>query len=284
MDAAKKSGQRGLLVYSQEIDRAARALDGRIRELRRAIAEQQLRVVYQPMYDLATGRLAGAEALVRWSHPERGPVPADEFIALAEDADLIVDIDTFVVERVSADSRRWHDAGLPQVRLSANVSAHTLESGRLAPLVRSVLDVARPPRLELEITESVAFRDFAFARDTIAELRSMGLGIAIDDFGTGYSMLARLRRLTFDALKIDREFVQDPSAGSLVASMISMGHALGARIQAEGVETREQLEFLRSHGCDEGQGFLLGRPMEARAFAGVLRGAGAAVAPETDAA
>lgn len=239
-----------------------------------AIEEGNLVVYYQPSVDLSTGRIVGAEALVRWMDPVRGLVPPDDFIPVAERSDLIVAIGDWVLASTCEQMERWRQADLPPITVAVNVSARQLRHGiaqRVATALRSTgLD---PSSLVLELTESATVDDIDLVAVTLGEVRSMGVRWAIDDFGTGYCGLSYLSRLPVDALKIDKSFVQGHTAAdqTIVSAIVALGHSLGMTIVAEGVETETQLAHLQSLQCDRAQGYLFGRPMPAAEFEAALR-------------
>ena len=241
-------------------------------ELRLAIATGQLRVLYQPILDLQRGEVSGVEALVRWKHPLRGLLPPDEFIGVAERTGLVADIDSWVLSAACRQVRAWHDEGARDLTVSVNLSGRDLDMGReLVALINSELhsNRTRPEWLEVELTESTALHDQQEVKTLLDEVRELGVRIAIDDFGTGYSMLDRIRDLPVDRIKIDRTFVRRATGigSTLLKSVIGMARALELSVTAEGVETDEQLEFLREHECDKAQGFLIGRPAPPRLLA-----------------
>lgn len=245
-------------------------------QLRRAVDEQQLQVFYQPKLCLRTGRLDSAEALVRWHHPQRGMVAPGEFIGLAEETGLISAIGEFVLRKACWQACEWQRQGMAPIRVSVNLSVHQLRQGKLVSLVRQVLEETglSPQWLELELTESQLLDSVEHIITTFQQLRDLGVKLAIDDFGTGYSSLSYLRRFPVDYVKIDRAFISGLGDGTedaaIIQAIISMAHSLGLKVVAEGVENQSQLEFLRSHGCDEVQGYLISRPIEATAMAGIL--------------
>jgi len=254
-------------------------------QLRKAIEAGQLEVFYQPKLDLTLDSLQAAEALVRWRHPQRGLVSPAEFIPLAEETGLIVPIGEFVLRRAAGQAREWQLMGLGDIRVSVNVSVHQLRQGNLTTLVRCVLDeTGLPPHLlELELTESQLLDNVESVLHTLNQLRQLGVKLAIDDFGTGYSSLSYLKRLPVDYLKIDRTFVrdvtQDGEDAAITRAIIAMAHSLELKVVAEGVEEQQQLDFLKSQGCDEIQGFLISRPVEAVQFASLLREQEMMIAP-----
>src|SRR5690606_15336236 len=237
----------------------------------------QLEAFYQPKLDLSLDSLQAAEALVRWRHPERGLVSPAEFIPLAEETGLIGAIGEFVLRRAANQACEWRDMGLGDIRVSVNVSVHQLRQGNLTTLVQGVLEETGLPAhlLELELTESQLLDNVESVLHTLNQLRLLGVKLAIDDFGTGYSSLSYLKRFPVDYLKIDRTFVRDLTEhgedAAITRAIIAMAHSLELKVVAEGVEEQQQLDFLKSQGCDEIQGFLISRPVEAQPFATLLR-------------
>ncbi|WP_083685501.1 putative bifunctional diguanylate cyclase/phosphodiesterase [Massilia putida] len=244
--------------------------------LRHALGNGELILHYQPKFEIGSTRLVGAEALVRWRHPVRGMVPPIEFIPLAESTGLIVQVGEWVLEQACAQAAIWQRAGLPPFRLAVNVSAREFTPslpGRVAETLRRYrLDAHW---LELEITESTLMHDIEHVIAIMDRISALGVALSLDDFGTGYSSLSYLKRFPIDTLKIDRSFTtgipQDPSDCAIASTIIGMGRKLGHRVIAEGVETVEQLEFLRQAGCDEVQGYLYGKPLPAYEFEKSLR-------------
>jgi EAL domain-containing protein (putative c-di-GMP-specific phosphodiesterase class I) len=236
--------------------------------LRRALTRHELRVVYQPTIDLASGRIVGVEALLRWEHPERGQLVPAEFMDVAEETGLIVPIGAWVVDQACRQAQRWHTtADGDELFVSVNLSSRQLESAALIEDIASVLKstAIEPGRLGLEITESVVMRDPEASTTALRALKDLGVRLAVDDFGTGYSSLAYLRRFPVDLLKVDQAFVdglgRDPEDSAIVAAVVSLAHTLGMKAIAEGVETAEQLHELRALGCDMAQGFYMARPL-----------------------
>jgi diguanylate cyclase (GGDEF)-like protein/PAS domain S-box-containing protein len=244
--------------------------------LRRALGHSQLRLYYQPKYALTSGRIIGAEALVRWQHPELGMVPPDQFIPLAEATGLIVQVGEWVLETACAQAQEWKLAGLPPVPLAVNVSAREF-TGALPRRVSETL--ARyglePAWLELEITESTLMHNIERVIGIMDQITALGVALSLDDFGTGYSSLSYLKRFPIDTLKIDRSFTtgipSDTNDCAIASTIISIARQLNHKVIAEGVETAEQLEFLKSAGCDEVQGYLFSRPLPADQFESILR-------------
>jgi EAL domain-containing protein (putative c-di-GMP-specific phosphodiesterase class I) len=231
---------------------------------------------YQPKVELATGRISGTEALLRWKHPIRGLVPPKEFIPLAEETGLIVPIGEWVLATACAQTKVWQDEGHANISVAVNLSARQFGDPMLLPkLTRIIRDSGlHPSMLELEITESMVMSHGESAVAVLESLKSIGVQIALDDFGTGYSSLAYLKRFPIDTLKIDRSFIQDIPADSddkkITRAIIAMAHSMRLKVVAEGVETAEQLSFLRTQRCDAVQGYILYRPLAAEAVAEVL--------------
>ncbi len=245
------------------------------RELRGATTRGQLVVHYQPLVSFSDGALAGAEALVRWQHPERGLIPPGVFIPIAEELGIIGEIGEWVLRQACRQVASWDAAGIQVPRVAVNLSAQQLDRGDLATIVRSALEAAgvAPERLELEMTESMAVRRPELSAATLAELRGMGVDIAMDDFGTGLSSLGQLKRIPMDRLKIDLSFVRDigvdAASDAIIRATIAFAGSLGLSTVAEGVERADQARFLAEAGCDVAQGYLYGRPMPADEFPGV---------------
>ncbi|HLB14080.1 MAG TPA: PAS domain S-box protein [Burkholderiales bacterium] len=281
MYRAKDSGRGGYCFYTTEMNRRSDARLVLEADLRRAVEREEFVLVYQPKVELATGRVCGAEALLRWRHPERGMVSPTDFIPVLEDTGLIVPVGEWVVRAACRQLRAWQDARLKPVPVAVNVSArqfHTRDlDRRIIELVeREGVD---PQLLEVELTESYLVQDPEHAIGLLRRLREAGVAISIDDFGTGYSSLAYLTRFPVSALKVDRQFVRGATAAgsdaAIVRAVIDMAHNLGFVVVAEGVETEAQVEFLRHHRCDQAQGFHFARPMPPDELAKLLRAAAA---------
>jgi EAL domain-containing protein (putative c-di-GMP-specific phosphodiesterase class I) len=234
---------------------------------------------YQPQIDLVTGAISSVEALVRWQQPGRGLLFPAQFLPIAEESGMIIPIGRWVLEEACRQTREWLDAGLRAVPVAVNISSAEFRSERFLERVRSALNrTGLDPRyLELELTEGVLMHHAESAAHALHELKALGVRIAVDDFGTGYSSLSYLTRFPIDALKLDQSFVRDigvnPADAIVVKAVISMGRSLKHRVIAEGVETPEQLAFLRGLNCDEGQGYYFSRPLPAPEFAKLLKGA-----------
>ena len=267
--------------HSYQFFRAAmtvRAVERQLIEegLRLALEEQQFALHYQPKIDLITGQITGAEALLRWAHPTRGPIPPLQFIPIAEDTGLIQPIGRWVLHEACRQARAWVDAGLPALTMAVNVSAIEIRTDRFLDTVIDILEETGldPGLLELELTESVLMKHAESAASILKSLRGKGVQLAIDDFGTGYSSLSYLRKFPIDALKIDRSFIHQvtsaPEESRIITAVIGLGRSLNLRVVAEGVETQEELSFLQSHRCDEAQGYYFSRPVAAESFAALL--------------
>ncbi|MGG2399433.1 putative bifunctional diguanylate cyclase/phosphodiesterase [Pseudomonas sp. SH1-B] len=266
---AKSSGREGYAFYVQELTDYARQRVELASSLRHALDNGELRVYYQPLHDLHDGRQVGMEALVRWQHPQRGLIPPAEFIPIAEDNGMIGVIDTWVLEQACRQMVRWNAEGKSLNFVAVNVSSRLFSRGELDQKVTGVLAATGLPsrQLELEVTESAIMEDPDAALRLLTSLRALGVRLAIDDFGTGYSSLARLKRLPVDKLKIDQSFVyglpEDSEDAAIARAVIALGHSLGLKVLAEGIEEPCQVDFLRSLGCDYGQGYHFGKPLPA---------------------
>jgi diguanylate cyclase (GGDEF)-like protein len=274
MHRAKADGGDGYRLCTPEMNRRAAERLRLEEDLRAALAREEISLRYQPVYRLSDGALSGFEALARWNHGGRD-VPAETFVSLAEEARLILPIGRFVLASACLEAARWPERnGKPTV--AVNLSAWQLREPRIADEVARVLEAAKlaPSRLMLEITERVAVQDAELTARVLAQLRGMGVYIALDDFGIGYSSLAYLHKFPVDAIKIDRTFVQElkpgSRGGSIVTAIVALAHALKLKVIAEGVETEEQAVFLRTHGCDEAQGYRWRGPLEAREARGLV--------------
>jgi diguanylate cyclase (GGDEF)-like protein/PAS domain S-box-containing protein len=278
MQHAKHLGGNNFQFYTESLQASTLERLQLENQLRKAIEERQLKVFYQPKLCLATGRLNAAEALVRWDHPTMGRIPPSDFIGLAEETGLIGAIGEFVLRQACWQACEWQRQGLEPIRVSVNLSVHQLRQGKLVSLVRQVLEETglAPHYLELELTESQLLDSVEHIIATFQQLRDLGVKLAIDDFGTGYSSLSYLKRIPVDYVKIDQAFIRGLAEGSgdaaITRAIIAMAHGLSLKVVAEGVECPEQLEFLKAEGCDEVQGYLISRPVEAIMLAGLLRG------------
>ncbi|EGV17793.1 bifunctional diguanylate cyclase/phosphodiesterase [Thiocapsa marina] len=274
---AKAGGRSRFDFYTEDLTHSARQRVETERRLRDALAEGQLVAHYQPQVEIATGRIIGVEALVRWNDPERGLIPPGEFIPLAEETGLIGPLGEWVLHEACRQGALWMEAGIAPLVIAVNLSAYQLRQTDIVESVARVLRQTGFPadRLELELTESALMEREGDTLGVLERLRAQGIRMAVDDFGTGYSSFAYLRRFRLDLLKIDKRFIdeidQQPDARTIVDAIIAMGHALGLQVLAEGVETRSQLDILRDQGCDLFQGYLKSRPLDPDAITALLR-------------
>jgi EAL domain-containing protein (putative c-di-GMP-specific phosphodiesterase class I) len=241
-------------------------------ELRNALARNEFSLLYQPQADLQTGKIFAVEALIRWKHPELGLVTPDKFIPLAEEIGLIVPMGDWVLHEACRQNKAWQDQGMPPMSVSVNVSPRQFREKNLVSRVVHALEESglEAKYLELEITESLIMQDIDQAVHTMQELANLGIQISIDDFGTGYSSLSALKTFPVARLKIDRSFISNltnsNSDKAVTCAVISLGQKLNLKVIAEGVETTEQVSFLRDNNCDEIQGYFLSRPITSEAI------------------
>ncbi|OIN28838.1 diguanylate cyclase [Vibrio barjaei] len=269
MYLAKKNGRNGYAFYSPDLTYSS-VLHVRVQSaLHDAVEKQQLSLVYQPQYDLTNNTLIGVEALLRWNHPELGVIAPAQFIPIAEKTGLIQRIGAWVIREACEQGRRWLDQGVAFGKIAVNVSGLQLQHPNfVTKLKQKLLDTNFPAeRLEIEITESFLLIDHQLAVDTLNQIRELGIEISLDDFGTGYSSLSYLKGLPISKLKIDRSFICDVpdenDSNAIVQAIIVMGETLSLKIVAEGVENGDQVEYLRSHGCEYGQGYVFSKPVTA---------------------
>jgi len=276
MYQAKENGQQSYQFFTPAMNVRAVERQSIEESLRRALERQEFALHYQPKINLRTGQITGAEALLRWTHPIRGPISPAQFIPVAEDCGLILPIGNWVLREACQQARVWVDAGLPLGTMAVNISAIEFRDENFLDGVFAILkDTGLDPRfLELELTESVLMKHAGSTASILKTLRARGVQVAVDDFGTGYSSLSYLRKFSIDALKIDQSFVRQittvPEETTIVTAVISMGRNLKLRVVAEGVETQEQLAFLQAHQCDEAQGYYFSRPVPPHQFAKLL--------------
>lgn len=277
MYRAKESGRNGYQFFASEMNTAAIERLVLENSLRQGVERGEFVLHYQPQIDLSTGRIVGAEALVRWRHPQLGLVPPGKFIPVAEVSGLIVMIGEWVLGEACRQNRAWQDAGLPRISVAVNISAVQFRGGHIEDNVATVLtDTGLAPEwLELELTEGIVMVGAGATVETLQRISDMGVKLAIDDFGTGYSSLSYLKRFPIDRLKIDQSFIRDivtdTDDWAISSAIISMGHSLRLKVIAEGVEHVEQLEMLRRQGCDEVQGYHFSVPLPADEFALLLK-------------
>ncbi|KIH81692.1 putative bifunctional diguanylate cyclase/phosphodiesterase [Pseudomonas batumici] len=272
MRSVKEQGANDFAFYVEDLNRRAREQQSIESGIRMALERDEFVLHYQPKLDLKSGAVVGAEALIRWRHPERGLLYPAEFVPVAEDSGLIVPLSRWVLRQVCRQGRAWQDQAPGPLTLSVNVSAMDFRQHGFLDGIRQVLEETgmEPTRLELEITESVLMQNIEHTIETLKAIKALGIRLAIDDFGTGYSSLSYLQRFPIDVLKIDQSFVRDLNGDSndaaLVNAIISLGRSLNLNIIAEGVETPDQLAFLKAHDCEEGQGFYFSKAVEAETF------------------
>ncbi|WP_246070518.1 putative bifunctional diguanylate cyclase/phosphodiesterase [Paenibacillus kobensis] len=272
---AKESGRNDCMAYCEEWDEASLARLRMQHDLRKAVVNREFFLHYQPQFDMLTGKIVGVEALLRWHHPERGLIPPSQFIPLAEESGIIVQIGQWVLEEACRQNKEWQDAGLTPIPVSVNLSMRQCWQPNFPEIVASVLsNVGLEPRyLELEITESMTM-DTARLTSCLVALNELGISISIDDFGTGYSSFSYLKNFPVDRLKIDRSFVseidQDPDDAEIVAAIIAMAHNLNVQVIAEGVETAQQVHFLKLHRCEKMQGYYGSPPVTSERIAEML--------------
>jgi diguanylate cyclase (GGDEF)-like protein/PAS domain S-box-containing protein len=274
---AKDIGRDNYAFFTERMDAEIRDKLAIQNQLRGAVARDEFEVHYQPQMCLSTGAMLGAEALLRWDNAVLGKVPPNRFIPLAEEYGLVNAIGEWVLESVCAQIKLWHDEGLGDIKVSVNLSAGQFANDSTVPFVEGVLRKfgIAPDHLGLEITEGTVMGDPDKAVAALRRLKDIGVIVSLDDFGTGYSSLSYLKRFPIDVLKIDKSFVDDvttsPNDAAIAMSVISLAHNLNMRVIAEGVETREQVAFLKERGCDEMQGYFFSRPLPAEAFTALLR-------------
>ena len=272
MYRAKAQGRNNYQFYIDEMNAHANERLHMENKLRRALEREEFLLHYQPIIELGSDTVIGAEALLRWQNADELISPAD-FIPLLEETGLIVPVGEWVLNAACTQNQAWRKSGLPRLRMSVNLSARQFQGHNLARTVRRTVEETGldPQMLVLEITEGIIMEDSQYSSDALAEAGAMGIEIAMDDFGTGYSSLSYLKRFPIDVLKIDRSFIRDitddPDDATIVKAIIAMARSLRIKVVAEGVETQNQLDFLGDHGCHAVQGFLLGRPMPAEVFA-----------------
>ena len=277
MYRAKNNKRSSFAFYSPEMNQRiieTLELEG---SLRQALEREEFRLHYQPKVDLTNGRIIGCEALVRWRHPQRGMVSPSDFIPLAEDTGVIIPLGTWVLQEASRQAKGWQAQGLQDLSVAVNISRRQFREPDFVDIVERILRESglAPHLLELEITESVAMENVDTAIMTWNDLKSLGVSLSIDDFGTGYSSLSYLKQFPIHSLKIDRAFVRDiasdPNDAAIATSVIALAHTMDLEVVGEGIETEEQLRFLRERGCDMGQGYLFSRPLPAEEIVPTIR-------------
>jgi diguanylate cyclase (GGDEF)-like protein/PAS domain S-box-containing protein len=277
MYQAKAEGRNTYQIYNETMDAESRRRATILASLRKALDRGEFRLVYQPRMALADGRITGVESLLRWHSAELGEINPTVFIPLAEESGLILQIGDWVLSEALQTLKRWRSHGLNEISIGVNVSVLQLLRGNLPEQLRNLIQELGVPanRIELEVTESMVMQNAEQTTTVLNELRKLGVTLAIDDFGTGYSSLVYLKRLPIDTLKIDKEFIgdltRDPDDEAITATVITMGHSLGLNVIAEGVESEQQLSYLREQGCDEIQGFWLSVPLDAHRCLAFIR-------------
>ena len=276
MYQAKDRGRNAFQVYSPAMKQHVVERLALENDFRNALERDEFVTFFQPIVDIRNGEVIAAEALVRWQHPDRGPILPDAFIPVITDSDLIVALDEFVLRSSCAHAVAWRADGLGDLQVTVNLSARSLQRRDLVELVERLVDETGLPAdsLALEITEGAVMANMEAAVESLRRLRELGVAVSVDDFGTGYSSLSYLKRFPIDSVKIDRSFIRDvttdPNDAAIVSTIIAMGHSLNLRVIAEGVETEEQLAFLYDRGCDEFQGYLFAKPLPDADFRAVL--------------
>jgi diguanylate cyclase (GGDEF)-like protein/PAS domain S-box-containing protein len=278
MYGAKENGRNNFRFFSDEMNALAVERLTLESSLRLALAREELFLMYQPQMDVVTGTVTGLEALLRWQHPDLGLVPPDKFIRIAENSGLIVPIGEWVLRTACRQAQSWQDEGLPAVTVAVNVSAVQFRQQGFCELIRNVLHETglAPQCLELELTESLLLANAEVMLSVVEQLKAIGITLAIDDFGTGYSSFSYLRQFQVSRLKIDRSFIRDvavkPDDAAITTAIISMAKSLNLKVIAEGVEDEAQMSFLRTHHCDEIQGYYFSKPLAVKDVANKLRG------------
>jgi EAL domain-containing protein (putative c-di-GMP-specific phosphodiesterase class I) len=273
---AKKNGRNNYQFYMESLNRAATERFSMERDLNKALENEEFVLFYQPQVDLASRRIVGAEALIRWIHPLKGMIAPDTFIPIAEESGQIIDINRWVLQAACNQKRDWLHAGLKAIRVAVNLSGYKLSSQNIIGTIKEALgkDSADYQNLELEITENVLMQETRETLSTLKQIKALKLRIALDDFGTGYSSLSYLTSFPVDVIKIDRSFVMgcitEPKNLIIIKAIIAMGHSMDKRIVAEGIETEEQFSLMKALDCDEGQGYFFKHPVPAADFAEFL--------------
>jgi len=276
MYRAKNDGRGRSHFFDESLNKEVHRRSMLEQALREPTLMTQLEIVYQPQFELRTGRVSGVEALLRWEHPEHGVISPDEFIIVAERSGLILEIGTWVLRETCRQAVRWREAGVPQLTMSVNVSTMQFRTGNLPQLVAEILKETGLPGswLELEITETGIMQDMHVAAEMLMALHAQGVGLAIDDFGTGYSSLSYLRKVPVDRLKIDKSFIKDVTvsedAAVVAATIVQLARSLRLKVVAEGVETKAQADFVHQTGCEFVQGYYFAKPLRSDEIPGLL--------------
>jgi diguanylate cyclase (GGDEF)-like protein len=272
MFQAKEYGRNNFKFYEKSLNLAAIERFSLEKDLYKAIERDEFLLYYQPKIDLSTRKIVGAEALIRWLHPQKGMIPPDKFISIAEETGLIIHINKWVIKTACEQNTEWVNAGLGPVKIAVNLSGYQLARQNIIPFLQETLEENSldPQYLEVEITESVLMQDSDETLATLQQIKDMQISIALDDFGTGYSSLGYLTSFNVDTIKIDRSFIMGSTLQKnnivIIKAIIAMGQSMGMKIVAEGIETEEQLELLQGYGVQEGQGYLFKPPVPQEKF------------------
>ncbi|MCG8125759.1 MAG: EAL domain-containing protein, partial [Candidatus Thiodiazotropha taylori] len=278
MSHAKAVGKNNFQFYTEQMNALAATrlkLEGK---LRKALVSKEMELYYQPQIDMRTGQLVSAEALLRWHQPELGMIPPDEFIPIAEETGMIIELGEWVLNEACRQNKAWQDAGHQSIRVAINLSSMQFIQRDLSHKVDNSLRSSGldPKYLEFEITESILMRNVNETIATLNEFKMMGINISVDDFGTGYSSLSYLKRFPLNSLKIDRSFIRDIPENAddvtITSAIIAMAHQLNLGVVAEGVESQRQLDFLHQQGCEMAQGYFFSKPLPAEEFEAMLVG------------
>jgi EAL domain-containing protein (putative c-di-GMP-specific phosphodiesterase class I) len=273
---AKSCGRNNYQFYKASLNAAAVERFSLERDLKHAVDREELTLCYQPQVQLSTRRIVGAEALIRWHHPTKGTIPPDKFIQIAEESNLIIDINAWVLKTACRQGQQWRDKGLPPIRIAINLSGYKVAD---PPIIDSIEAVLRESDLdasclELDITENVLLQATEETISTFQEMKDLRIRIALDDFGTGYSSLSYLTAFPVDTLKIDRSFVMECAEKRknrlIIKAIAAMGQSMGMRIIAEGIETETQFDIIKGYGCDEAQGYYFSPPVSPERFSDLL--------------
>lgn len=274
---AKNSGRNNYQFYKESLNQAVMERFTIEKELVKAIDREEFVLFYQPQVNLQNRRIVGAEALIRWIHPQKGMIAPDRFIPIAEESNLIIDINKWVLEAACQQSNEWTSAGLPPIRIAVNLSGYRFAEQDIMQSITKIFEGAHSDikNFELEITENILMQDTDEIIATLKQMKDLSFSIALDDFGTGYSSLRYLTIFPVDTIKIDRSFVMGATMQKnnriIIKAIIAMGHSMGKKIVAEGIETEEQFQLLKKYGCDEAQGFFFKPPVQADVFATLLK-------------
>jgi len=277
LSQAKSVGRPSFRLFDEAMYSSAMELIELENDLRKALKNDQFFIEIQPQIELATGRTIGGEVLLRWQHPEKGLISPFRFIPIAEETGIILPLGKWVFETACATWLKWQDEGLPAFRIAVNISGHQFKSETFLSEIRSHLETSKMPTewLEFEITETILMDNLKKTQQTLVDLHEMGISISIDDFGTGYSSLSYLKKFPIDTLKIDRSFIrelpEETDDAAITAAIIAMAHNLNRKVIAEGVETQEQLDFLKDHNCEEVQGYYFSKPLPLEKFETFLK-------------